>query len=263
MRIKPKKRLGQNFLVDANIREKIIAACNLSAADVVLEIGTGKGEITALLAAQAGSVISLELDPLLYKILHSRLAGVKNVEVVHANVLKFDFESFFLLVNARVKVVGNIPYYITTPIVELLIAHREKISAAYIMVQKEFAQRAVASPGSKTFGALSCFIQYYTVPRILFPISKASFSPAPKVDSCFMELTMLREPAVKVNDEALFRKVIRAGFNQRRKTLRNSLEDVIPQQKLSDFFARYGIDQNIRPECMSLADFANLANCNS
>ncbi len=151
-------------------------------------------------------------------------------------------------------------YYITTPIIERIFEYRDKISSAFIMVQKDFALRAVSEPGSKAFGALTCFIQYYAIPRILFSISKSCFYPRPKVDSCILELTMRNLPAVKVNDERLFLKIIRAGFNQRRKTLRNSLKGIIPQQKLIAFFRDYGIDANIRPECLGLADFANLAN---
>jgi len=257
---RPKKRFGQNFLVDKNIRAMIAKACCLSPSDTVLEIGAGKGEITGLLAAGAGFVYAMEIDASLCKILEAGLAGKENVEIITGDVLKFDFDDFFSGLDNKAKVVGNIPYYITTPIIERLIEHGDKVSSAYLMVQKEFALRAASAPGSKSFGALSCFVQYYTVPRILFTISKSCFYPAPKVDSAFLQLEMRHEPAVKVSDEGLFLKIIRSAFNQRRKTLRNSLEDIVPQQKLADFFARYGIDKNIRPECMGLADFANLAN---
>ena len=228
--------------------------------DVVLEIGAGRGEITGLIARKAGFVYALEIDASLCKILKSGLAGLENVEALKGDILKFDFKNFFSKVNKKVKVVGNIPYYITTPIIERLLEYREKISSVFIMVQKEFALRAVSGPGSKVFGSLSCFLQYYATPKILFSISKSCFYPAPKVDSCFLELSILKEPAVKVNDEALFLKIIRAGFNKRRKTLRNSLKDVIPQKKLSEFFQKYGIDKNTRPERLSLSDFANLVN---
>ncbi|MFA5156381.1 MAG: 16S rRNA (adenine(1518)-N(6)/adenine(1519)-N(6))-dimethyltransferase RsmA [Candidatus Omnitrophota bacterium] len=257
---RPKKRLGQNFLIDKNIRVKIAAACDLSASDTVLEIGAGKGEITGLLAAKAGLVYALEIDPSLCEILKAGLSELHNIEILKADVLKFDLNGFFKKLSGKVKVVGNIPYYITTPIIERLIEHRDKISSAFIMVQKEFALRAASVPGSKSFGSLSCFIQYYTSPKILFPISKSCFYPAPKIDSSFLQLEMRGEPAVKVNDEELFLKIIHSGFGQRRKTLRNSLKGIIPQQKLEAFFEKYGIDKNIRPERMSLPDFANLAN---
>jgi 16S rRNA (adenine1518-N6/adenine1519-N6)-dimethyltransferase len=260
MRIRPKKRLGQNFLIDKNIRQKIITGCGLSSADIVLEIGAGRGEVTGLIARKAGFVYALEIDAALCEILETNLAGLDNVEVLKGDVLKFDFGNLFAKVNKKVKVIGNIPYYITTPIIERLLEYRDKISSVFIMVQKEFALRAASAPGSKAFGSLSCFLQYYTAPKILFPISKSCFYPAPKVDSCFLELSMRKEPAVKVNDEGLFLKIIRAGFNKRRKTLRNSLEDVVSQGKLSEFFTKYGIDKNTRPERLSLADFANLAN---
>lgn len=257
---RPKKRLGQNFLVDKNIHRKIIESCNLSAADIVLEIGAGRGEITGSLSRKAGFVYALEIDPSLCKILEDNLSGLDNVDVIRGDVLKFDFKKFFAKVNGKVKVVGNIPYYITTPIIERILEHRDKISSAFIMVQKEFALRAACEPGSKSFGSLSCFIQYYAAAKILFPISKSCFYPAPKVDSCLLELMMRKAPAVKVNDEGLFFKIIRASFNQRRKTLRNSLKGIIPQPKLKAFFQKYGIDRNIRPECLALSGFANLAN---
>jgi 16S rRNA (adenine1518-N6/adenine1519-N6)-dimethyltransferase len=260
MRIRPKKRLGQNFLIDKNIRQKIIASCGLTALDVVLEIGAGRGEITSLIAGKAGFVYALEIDASLCEILKANLSGLDNVKVLKEDVLKFDFKNLFAKVNKKVKVIGNIPYYITTPIIKRLLEYRDKISSVFIMAQKEFALRAASAPGSKAFGSLSCFLQYYTAPKILFPISKSCFYPAPKVDSCFLELSMRKEPAVKVNDEELFLKIIRAGFNKRRKTLRNSLKDVIPQQKLSEFFQKYGIDKNTRPERLGLSDFANLAN---
>jgi 16S rRNA (adenine1518-N6/adenine1519-N6)-dimethyltransferase len=260
MRLRPKKRLGQNFLTDKNIQNKIIENCGLSASDIVLEIGAGRGEITGQIARKAGFVYALEVDTSLCKILNDSLAGLDNVEVIETDVLKFDFENFFAKVNSKVKVVGNLPYYITTPIIERLLEYREKVSSVFIMVQKEFALRLAAGPGSKTFGSLSCFIQYYTAPKILFPIGRTCFYPAPKVDSCFLELSMRHEPAVKVNDEELFLKIIRAGFNKRRKTLRNSLRETIPQDKLAAFFEKYDIDKNTRPERLSLSDFANLAN---
>jgi 16S rRNA (adenine1518-N6/adenine1519-N6)-dimethyltransferase len=260
MRIRPKKRLGQNFLTDKNIRHKIIESCGLSASDTVLEIGAGKGEITGMIAGKAGFVYALEIDPSLSEILKTNLSGLDNVEVARDDILKFDFKKFFAKAGEEVKVIGNIPYYITTPIIERLLEYRKNISSVFIMVQKEFALRAAAGPGSKSFGSLSCFLQYYSAPRILFPISRRCFYPAPKVDSCFLELSMRKAPAVKVKDEELFLKIIRAGFNKRRKTLRNSLETVIPQQKLDAFFEKYGIDRNTRPECLSLADFANLSN---
>lgn len=260
MRIQPKKRLGQNFLIDKNIRKKIAESCNLSASDSVLEIGAGRGEITGLLSRKAGFVYALEIDPSLCEILKRNLYGLDNVDIIMGNVLAPDFKKFFSKIKGKIKVIGNIPYYITTPIIERLIEQRDKITSAFIMVQKQFALRIVSRPGSKSFGSLSCFVQYYTSPKILFPITKTCFYPRPKVDSCFLELSMRKKPAVKVDDEELFLKIIRASFNKRRKTLRNSLKEIIPQQKLSAFFEKYAIDKNTRPECLGLADFANLTN---
>lgn len=260
MRIHAKKRLGQNFLTDKNIREKIIKSIGLAVSDTVLEIGSGRGEITSLIAEKAGFVYALEIDSQLCKILEEKFFNINNIKIIPADILKFDFNKFFKSVKSPVKIVGNIPYYITTPIIERIIEYRQKINCAYIMVQKEFAQRAVSTPGSKSHGSLSCFLQYYINPEILFSISRSCFWPQPKVDSCILKLNMRAEPAVKVSDEELFFKIIRAGFNKRRKTLRNSLKDIIPQEKLQAFFEQYNIDKNIRAERLSLTDFANLAN---
>jgi 16S rRNA (adenine1518-N6/adenine1519-N6)-dimethyltransferase len=138
--------------------------------------------------------------------------------------------------------------------------HRDKIETIFIALQREFAGRIIASAGSKAFGSLSCFIQYYTEPKILFCIKKTSFFPSPKVDSCFLRLTVRQRPIIKVKDEKLFFGIIRAAFNKRRKTLRNSLKDIVPAEKLALFFSRYGINPDTRPEDLSLEDFANLSN---
>jgi len=260
MRVKPKKRLGQNFLANANIRHKIIAACEFGPDDLVLEIGAGRGEMTTLIAGQVRQVYALELDYGLYDLLKTNLGGLKNVEVINQDVLKFDFKSFLENIKGKLTVFGNIPYYITTPIIERLLENQAKIKTAYLTVQKEFAQRVIADPGSKQFGSLSCFLQYFTQAKIKFIISKGSFWPRPKVDSCLLELKMREVPAVKVNDEELFFKIIRSGFNQRRKTLRNSLKEVVKRGTLDLFFKKYQIKENIRPEQLSLSEFALLAN---
>lgn len=258
---KPKKSLGQNFLIDKNIQRKISEAAGFCASDIVLEIGAGRGEITKLIAPLTAKVYAVELDTSLIGILKNNLALSMNVEVLRADILKFDFEEFFKeKAVSKIKVVGNIPYYITTPIIERLFEYRDKIKSIYLTVQKEFAQRMIAKPGSKDFGSFSCFVQYYALVRKLFLIKKTSFNPQPKVDSCFLSFYIREKPAVEARDETLFFKIIRAAFNQRRKTLKNSLENVIPRQKLENFFATYGIDANTRPEALSLEDFARLAN---
>ncbi len=261
MHVKPKKRLGQNFLTDKNIQRKLIASYNLEAGDHVLEIGAGYGELTKMIAGNGASVYALEIDSELCKTLRDNTKGYSNIEIINRDILRFNLKRYFIRrFKNKIKVVGNIPYYITSPIIEYLLKYRGKIEVVFITVQKEFAKRIVANAGSKEYSSFSCFVQYYSIPKILFFIKKGSFSPIPKVDSCLLELKIRQEPAVNVKDEELFFKVIRAGFNKRRKTLRNSLDGIILLQKLLEFFKKYHIDSNIRPEDLTLKDFAHLTN---
>jgi len=259
MRIKPKKSLGQNFLIDGNIRRKIISACAFSSQDIVLEIGSGRGELTRLVAEKVKKIFALEIDSRLIELLKNNLSGCKNSEVIHGDFLKFDLEGFLHKTKTKIKILGNIPYYITTPIIERCLEQKNKIEDIFITVQKEFAERVIAVPGSKKFGSLSCFIQYYTLPEILFTIKKNSFFPVPKVDSSFLRLSILEAPSVTVEDEERFFKIIRAAFNKRRKTLKNSLKGTVPEEKLKQFFKEFKIDPLIRPECLSLQHFAALS----
>ena len=260
MYTKPKKSLGQNFLTDKNIQKKIIRACNLTLEDIILEIGAGCGALTAELARVAGKVYALEIDNRLYPILDKQLTSLSNVQLIKADILKFDIEKFLLVnkINRKIKVIGNIPYYISSPIIQHLIGYRDCIDEILITVQKEFAKRVAACPGNKDYGSFSCFVQYYLEPKIIFEIKRNSFSPAPKVDSSFLALRKRLKPRVLVNDEDALFKLIRTAFNQRRKTLRNSLEGFITQEKLELFFSQQGIDKNVRPEDLSLEQFAAL-----
>jgi 16S rRNA (adenine1518-N6/adenine1519-N6)-dimethyltransferase len=264
MPVKPKKSLGQNFLVDKNIQRKIISSCGFTPSDIVLEIGAGRGELTRLVAEQVNRVYALEIDRSLCGILEENAGDNANVKVINQDILKFNLEEYLEKgedkLKAKVKVVGNIPYYISSPVLERLIEFRHKIDVIFITVQKEFAKRVTAKEGTKEYGSFSCFTQYYTEPKALFFIKNTSFWPSPKVDSCFLRLKIRRMPAVKVTYEGEFFKIIRAAFNKRRKTLRNSLDAVLPRYKLNAFFEKYGVDANIRPEKLSLQDFANLAN---
>jgi len=258
MRIKPKKSLGQNFLIDKNIQNKIISCAELSSTDTVLEIGPGQGALTGLLCQKAAKVYAVEIDRNLCGVLTEKFAHSRNISIINADFLKFDLRS--LAPGSKLKIIGNIPYYITSPIIEHLLFYRDRIQDIYLMVQKEFAQRMSARPGSKVYGSFSCFVQYYTEPEILFLIKKNSFHPAPKVDSCFLKLTLRTEPPVQVKSENSLFRIIRAGFQQRRKTLKNSLEKLVPADKLDKFFREYDLNPKIRPEDLSLYDFANLAN---
>ena len=260
MHVKPKKSLGQNFLTDKNVQRKLIASYNLGAGDYVLEIGAGYGELTKLIAHNVAFVYALEIDPGLCNTLRDSTKEYSNIKVINRDILKFDLKKYFKGLKAKIKALGNIPYYITSPIIEHLLKYRDKIETVFITVQKEFAKRIVADAGSKKYGSFSCFVQYYSIPKIIFLIKRNSFSPAPKVDSCLLELKVREAPAVKVKDEKLLFKVIRACFNKRRKTLRNSLDGIVPSGKLSDFFKENNIDINIRPEDLELKDFARLIN---
>ncbi len=240
---KPKKSLGQNFLVDKNIQEKIITVCRVTKKDIVLEIGSGRGEITGHLIRKAKKVIAVELDKNLCGILKSRFASCANFELLSNDILKLSLSKY-----KHLKVIANIPYYISSPIITHLIKYRGSIKTIFLTIQKEVGLRLIAGPGSKDYSSFSCFIQYYTEPKIHFLIKNASFWPKPKVDSCFIELAIRAKPPVKISDEDMFFKVIRTAFNQRRKQLKNSLAGLLPENKLSQ----------ARAEDLSLSDFARL-----
>jgi len=261
MHIQPKKSLGQNFLIDKNIQKKIINACNLNSEDIVLEIGAGLGDLSAPLASAARRVYALEIDSRLYPQLEENLTYYENCQIIKSDILEFNLKKFLKeeKIKQKIKVIGNIPYYISSLIIEHLIGYRDNISVVFLTVQKEFARRVVACPGSKTYGSFSCFVHYYAFGKILFEIKKNCFKPVPKVDSCFLSLEFRDQPAVKVTDEEKFFKLIRTAFNQRRKTLRNSLDGVVETMVLEKFFDQSGIDINIRPEDLSLEQFAALA----
>lgn len=261
MRIKPKKKLGQNFLVDKNIQRKIIDCLELRPTDIVLEIGAGNGELTALLARKAKKVYALEIDPSLCRALRERLEGHSNIEIINRDVLKFDLKEYLRSrkEKGKVTVVGNIPYYISSPIISRLVKFRKKINAIFLTLQKEFAARIASPCGSKEYGSFSCFVQYYARPEILFAVGKNCFFPAPKVDSCFLRLGLKQKLPLSPKREKLLFRISRAAFNQRRKTLRNSLKGLLLPQKLGRFFARYNIDPDTRPDGLSWEDFARLS----
>ncbi len=251
MRPKPKKRLGQNFLIDPRVREKIAAACDISERDVVLEIGPGTGELTALLAHKARRFVAVELDRDLAVELKRRFAQTANVRVINGDILASEPAEIFGK-ESGIKIVGNIPYYITTPIIEWIMKSRRICSQAFLTVQKEFAERAAASPGSKIYGRLSCFIQYYSVPRVLFSIKRGSFLPAPKVDSAFLRLDIREQPLLDPEAEERFFRILRLAFGQRRKTLRNTLKGMLSPGTISAI-------SGLRPEQLSLERFLDLA----
>ncbi len=260
MRHKPKKGLGQNFLVDKNLQRKIISACEFEPFDTVLEIGPGRGELTKLIADKVLLLYALEIDGSLCGALREEFKDSPNVKIIHQDILRSKPQDYLGKPGQKIKVIGNIPYYITTPIIEHLLKYREYIATVFLTVQKEFGRRMTAAAGSKEYGSLSCFVQYYAEAAILFNLKNTCFFPAPKVDSCFLRLNIKKELPLDAERERLLFRVVRAGFNQRRKTLRNSLKGVLPRGKLDLYFSRYGLDANTRPEELSCQDFINLIN---
>jgi len=260
MYIKPKKSLGQNFLIDKNILKKIRVCAGFSEEDIVLEIGSGQGQLTLELSPVVKEVYALEIDQRLYPELEEKLSGLNNCLVVKGDILKFNLTQFLGLkrVEQKVKVIGNIPYYISSPIIEHLIDHRRQIKEVYLTVQKEFAKRVIASPGSKEYGSFSCFVQYYAKAKILFDIKSSCFRPQPKVDSSFLFLEFREKPEIEIKDELSFFKLIRTAFNQRRKTLRNTLSGFLTKPELEGVLAELGIGINARGEELSLSQFAQL-----
>lgn len=256
---KPKKRLGQHFLVSPYFKQKIVQHCSFNKDDTVLEIGAGRGELTALLAETCGSVVAVEFDRELVVLLEDKFRDTPTVKIISADILRFNPCHYFKGRGEKIKVIGNIPYQITSPIIQHLITHRACIATIFITIQKELGERLTASPGSKTYGSFSCFVQYYTEAKMLFLIKRGCFYPVPKVDSCFVRLDVRKEPAVKVKDEELLFRIIRAAFNKRRKTLRNSLEEVLDSEAIEKFFSTRNIDRNTRPESLSLEEFAYLS----
>lgn len=259
MRTKPKKYLGQNFLVDKNIQAKIIASCDLRPDDTVVEVGPGNGELTRLISPRVNRFYAVEIDKELAANLKEDLRDSENFKVINQDILEFDFSAVPKSFRRDIKVIGNIPYYITTPIIEHLLGYRRYVREVYLTVQKEVAERIAARPGTKDFGALSCFVQYYTTPQILFVIKKGSFFPVPKVDSCFISLKFKKRLSLDAGREVRFFQITRSAFNQRRKILKNSLSRLIDKDKLDRFFDKNGLNKLSRPEELTIENFINLA----
>lgn len=254
--IRAKKSLGQNFLRDPHYLKKIADAARIGAGDQVLEIGPGLGHLTRVLTERAGKVLAIEVDDRLIPHLQEEFGLARNFELRHADALEFDFEAL----TGRWKVVANLPYYISTPIIQMLIKHRNKFVSLTLMLQKEVAERIASPPGSKEYGYLSVLVQYYTVPRIEFKVPPGSFTPQPEVDSMVITLMMRDQPAVLVRNEAFFIRVIKAAFSQRRKTLRNSLKQLeVPKETMDAVLGKTGIDLGRRAETLTVEEFGRLA----
>ncbi len=252
------KRLGQNFLIDAGIVRGIVEAAAVEPGDKVLEIGPGIGTLTQALAEAGAEVTAVELDKKLPAVLAETLKGYANVRIVPGDILKTDIPA--LMGEGAFKVVANLPYYITTPILMALLEQHLPITHLVTMVQKEVAERMVARPGNKTYGALSVAVQYYTEPAIVLDVPPRSFIPAPEVDSVVIACKVRPQPAVAVQDEKLFFRVARAAFGQRRKTLANALKGGgFPKEQVQGAMERANLDPARRGETLSLQEFACLA----
>ena len=258
------KKFGQNFLIDGHVLDKIIAGAGVTKDDMVLEIGPGIGTMTQYLAEAAGKVVAVEIDRNLLPILQETLADYDNVKVIHADVLSLDLEKLVQEENGGrpIKVVANLPYYITTPIIMALFEQHVPLANVTVMVQKEVAARMKSGPGSKDYGALSLAVQYYAEPYIVANVTCNCFMPRPNVDSAVIRLTRYEEPPVQVKDEKMLFKIIRASFNQRRKTLQNGLNNSselnFTKDQIAAAIAAAGFSPSVRGEALTLEQFARL-----
>jgi 16S rRNA (adenine1518-N6/adenine1519-N6)-dimethyltransferase len=249
----PKKHLSQNFLYDPKILKRIIQIAGIVPEDTVVEIGPGPGRLTRLLAERAGRVIAVELDRDLFTRLRSETRDLGNLELVQGDALKYPYEDL----GNSFKVVANIPYHITTPLIFRLMETKDMLRSMTLTVQKEVAERVAASPGSKAYGVLSVMVQYHGRARLKFVIPRGAFRPRPRVDSACLHVDISGSPTVAVKDEALFRRVVKTAFSQRRKTLRNSLKALAGDSEAA--LLQAGIDPSLRAETLSIQDFARLA----
>ncbi|OGQ12367.1 MAG: hypothetical protein A2026_08340 [Deltaproteobacteria bacterium RBG_19FT_COMBO_46_12] len=256
-----KKRLGQHFLVDRNILDKVIRTAQVEKEDIILEVGPGLGEMTRALARQANKVIAVEIDSKLAVILKQKLRDFSSVEVVESDILKMDFSQVFRKEKHPIKVVANLPYQISTPLLFRFIEFKETFSTLTLMLQKEVAERIVASPGRKEYGPLSIFIQMFSDVAIRFFIKPSAFFPPPKVESAVVHMSFREKPAVNLEDEKWFKKVVKGCFGYRRKTLMNALKHSgLPLPKSTESkMEKIGIDPKRRPETLTIQELVCLA----
>lgn len=257
--IKMSKKLGQNFLIKRGIVDEIVHAAELTPGEPVLEVGPGIGTLTQGLAQSGADVTAIELDRRLLEVLDTTLSSYDNVRIIHGDVLKLDVPS--IMNHKPFKVVANLPYYITTPIIMSLLESKLPIERLVVMVQKEVALRMVAKPGTKDYGALSVAVQYYTEPDIVLDVPPKSFLPAPAVTSSVIRCVLRDKPPVDVIDEKLFFRVVKAGFAQRRKTFSNTMKTTgLSKDRIEELLAKANIDGQRRGETFTLQEFADVAN---
>ncbi|MBI5197804.1 MAG: ribosomal RNA small subunit methyltransferase A [Nitrospirae bacterium] len=254
--IRPKKSLGQHFLRDREMVGRILRTARIDADDTIVEIGPGEGCLTFPMAEQASSLIAIELDEGLCASLASKGTSYPNLEIVHGDALTFPYET----VPSPFKVVANIPYYITTPLLFRLLEHRDRISTMTIMVQKEVAERITAQPGGKDYGVLSITVQFLSSPEIRFVVPRWAFFPPPKVDSAVLFLTPRPQPAVAVRDSRYFREIVKQAFSHRRKVISNALpSSLCSKEEVQKALGKAGIDPKRRPETLSLEEWGLLS----
>lgn len=257
--IKMSKKLGQNFLIKRGIVDEIVHAAELTVGEPVLEVGPGIGTLTQGLAQSGADVTAIELDRRLLEVLDTTLASYDNVRIIHGDVLKLDVPT--IMNHKPFKVVANLPYYITTPIIMSLLESKLPIERLVVMVQKEVALRMIAKPGTKDYGALSVAVQYYTEPDIVLDVPPKSFLPAPAVTSSVIRCVLRDKPPVDVIDEKLFFRVVKAGFAQRRKTFSNTMKTTgLTRDRIEELLAKANIDGQRRGETFTLQAFADVAN---
>jgi 16S rRNA (adenine1518-N6/adenine1519-N6)-dimethyltransferase len=258
--VRPKKRLSQNFLINDRAARRIVDGLSLEKSDVVLEIGAGSGALTKHLLNQAQRVLAVEIDKELCSALKEKFATNQNLTIINADILKLDFDSA-IKPDHHCKVVGNLPYQITSPILSFLLQNKKLIDFCVLMVQKEFALRLSSAPGSKNWSPLSVAIQLYADVKILFHLKPSSFFPQPRVNSSVVKITFLSHPKVQLEDEEWFLRVVRAAFGQRRKILLNSLAAnlSLPKDKIEFILNRVEIDPKKRAETLGLNEFAVLS----
>jgi len=259
-----KKKYGQNFITDPGILNKIVSTGDISAEDVVVEIGPGAGTLTKAIAEKAGQVIAIEIDRDLIPILEENLAGFANIKIVEGDALKINLDDLVLETTGEkkpYKIVANLPYYITSPLVMHFLESGFNIKRIVIMVQKEVAERFTAEPGTKDYGALTVSLNFYTQPRIAFYVSRNVFTPKPDVDSAVVDLLVREEPSYRVNNIDILRKLVKAAFNQRRKTLSNALKALnTEKEKINRILEEADIDPKRRGETLTLEEFVRVAN---
>ena len=263
--IKPRKKLGQSFLLDGNIIRKIAAAADISADDIVIEIGSGIGVLTQDIARIAGKVIAVELDKNLVEVLKEKLAGYDNAEIHRGDILKYDFKAISKIYKSNVKVIGNVPYNISSPLIFHLLSSRSAIAGFILMLQKEVVQRLAAQPNNKNYGVPSVLLQMFASVEKIFDVPASCFYPRPKVESAVIKGAFLGKPLMELADAAFFTQLVKVAFAQRRKMLINNLKKSKLLEGVSESFLREalklaGIDGQRRGETLSIEEFGLLSN---